>query len=438
MKTKTLLLIVFILSLKTTYGFPGELKVRIFGTSKFDLTVTAIGYSWSWENNKVIALSSYNHTYQDKASVEFDAPKDQNADKDVMPWGRVNFSITYPGFEGNFIIDFTDENWSQSSQYSSPDTYILISEDTGIIYLSQNQVIETNEDLNLNVNPDYNIWTFWGIINPDTESFLYPVILQNRIEENPTFDFGYLNVASNQISSGDTTLFNDDIQNTVTQGSTEEYYSNKRHYSFKWAYSERVNQVVGQNIYDPNFNFSITDEVFDKWIRRNFRTVWPLTIKNNLIESNQSSFGDVWFKDPTTPNEFELKSASGDGYVDNEAFNNLNEIINNQPNQRYSVKAVNSFSANGRNYYWFNGDFNPENGTDILVTGETTRTANFKGTQLSNDFDAFNTNSQRKFIKSDDGYLHKVYQSLGHIWYEISADNGQTWEIMNDGKPLNI
>ena len=45
--------------------------------------------------------------------------------------------------------------------------------------------------------------------------------------------------------------------------------------------------------------------------------------------------------------------------------------------------------------------------------------ANFKGTQLSNDVDAFNTNSQRKFVKSDDGYLQKVYQSLGHVWYGI-------------------
>jgi hypothetical protein len=45
---------------------------------------------------------------------------------------------------------------------------------------------------------------------------------------------------------------------------------------------------------------------------------------------------------------------------------------------------------------------------------------------------------QRGFIKDNfNGYLHNIYESYGQIWYERSADNGATWLLMNNGKPLN-
>jgi hypothetical protein len=79
------------------------------------------------------------------------------------------------------------------------------------------------------------------------------------------------------------------------------------------------------------------------------------------------------------------------------------------------------------------GEFNPNTPTDFLVTPPaSTKTANFKGTQLSSQTDAYNTNSQRKFVKTTDGYLHSVYESLGKIWYEVSPDNGATWYIQQD------
>ena len=30
-----------------------------------------------------------------------------------------------------------------------------------------------------------------------------------------------------------------------------------------------------------------------------------------------------------------------------------------------------------------------------------------------------------------------VYESMGYVWYERSTDNGITWAIMNNGKPLS-
>lgn len=64
-------------------------------------------------------------------------------------------------------------------------------------------------------------------------------------------------------------------------------------------------------------------------------------------------------------------------------------------------------------------------------------TANVKATQLSNNANAFANNSQRKLIKTPDGVMHLVYESMGHIWYETSTNNGTTWQLMNGGKPLD-
>lgn len=63
--------------------------------------------------------------------------------------------------------------------------------------------------------------------------------------------------------------------------------------------------------------------------------------------------------------------------------------------------------------------------------------ANLKGTQLSNTSTTYNNTSQNKFLKTSDGYLHNVYESLGDVYYEKSSDGGTTWVIMNDGKPIN-
>lgn len=57
--------------------------------------------------------------------------------------------------------------------------------------------------------------------------------------------------------------------------------------------------------------------------------------------------------------------------------------------------------------------------------------------QKSNDPSAYSNNSQRKFVRTLDGHLHIVYESMNRVWYERSTNNGQTWEIMNNGRPLS-
>jgi hypothetical protein len=40
-------------------------------------------------------------------------------------------------------------------------------------------------------------------------------------------------------------------------------------------------------------------------------------------------------------------------------------------------------------------------------------------------------------LRTSDGTLHNVYESQNRVWYEISTDNGSTWSLMNNGKPLS-
>jgi hypothetical protein len=102
----------------------------------------------------------------------------------------------------------------------------------------------------------------------------------------------------------------------------------------------------------------------------------------------------------------------------------------------------------GRNHKFYfqnwsgtNVTFQDPNNTEtpvVFTLDGATAQANLKGTQLTTT--NFNTskNSQRGFIRDTFlGYLHNVYESMGDIWYERSTDNGATWYLMNNGKPIN-
>jgi len=60
-----------------------------------------------------------------------------------------------------------------------------------------------------------------------------------------------------------------------------------------------------------------------------------------------------------------------------------------------------------------------------------------KGTGLSSNNLTFEQNNQRKVVRTANSNLHRVYESLGKVWYERSTDNGSTWSIMNSGQPLS-
>lgn len=84
-------------------------------------------------------------------------------------------------------------------------------------------------------------------------------------------------------------------------------------------------------------------------------------------------------------------------------------------------------------------DGNMENPRNYRSEGTTTLTAEMKKLQSSNNSSAYSSSSQRKFVYNHGGSdcLASVYESMGKIWLEGSYDDGATWQILNNGSPLN-
>jgi hypothetical protein len=82
-------------------------------------------------------------------------------------------------------------------------------------------------------------------------------------------------------------------------------------------------------------------------------------------------------------------------------------------------------------------DGNNDNPRTFFTSHDVSVTAIMKGQGISDNQNAYSNSSQRKFVRTDDGALHSVYESLGRVWYEVSTNNGSTWNIMNGGKPLD-
>lgn len=74
----------------------------------------------------------------------------------------------------------------------------------------------------------------------------------------------------------------------------------------------------------------------------------------------------------------------------------------------------------------------------VFTSGDAVVQANYKGQGLSNSEEGYANNSQRKFLWTNPGRLHSVYESMGKVWYETSTDNGNTWQIMNNVSPFGI
>ncbi len=229
-------------------------------------------------------------------------------------------------------------------------------------------------------------------------------------------------------------------------------------------------------------SFTITE--FTNTLTSYFDPTYPGIIVKNALEQSSVNGGDIQFKDPWLidyedpyyqhpellyyykrnrgmdndgPDKLEFKSRPSPFYPDYTTNYNgdvyqgvfLNqEIAPNKP--YYSVQAISpqTININGRqhNFYfqnWTGTNANFEN-ADSLTTGvvftndNAVVNANMKGTQLSNQTDAFDNSSQRKFIKTNDGVMHHVYESMGKVWYEKSTNNGADWILMNGAKSLSF
>lgn len=125
----------------------------------------------------------------------------------------------------------------------------------------------------------------------------------------------------------------------------------------------------------------------------------------------------------------EFDGAFSDGVIEN--------IVNGTSDQ---ISAPLDTVINNKEYEFagWTDDFSAPRTRTISPNDNETYSALYKYPHHSNKSGTYERNNQKKFVQTlIDGHLHKVYKSMGHVWYERSTDGGNTWEVMNNGRPLD-
>jgi hypothetical protein len=182
-----------------------------------------------------------------------------------------------------------------------------------------------------------------------------------------------------------------------------------------------------------------------------FKDPWYIDTSDTKGPKNRGTIATARWHYHNSPFNPDYSTPFYNGYTYKGVF--LNQGLDWQP-PYYSVKAdylqTFNLSQTGRthNFYFQGWSASPQGSAEfqnanaletplVFKQDNATVQANYKGTQLSNNSLAYSKASQRKFIKTPDGVLHSVYESLNKVWYERSTDNGSTWFIVNNGQPLS-
>lgn len=109
------------------------------------------------------------------------------------------------------------------------------------------------------------------------------------------------------------------------------------------------------------------------------------------------------------------------------------------PTQTHQINTLVPNGTLGYNWHfqqWSDGNTSPQR--SIIINSDKNLVANYKGTQLSNQTDAYENNSQRKFVRlRNTNYLLSIYNSSNKVWIEQSNDNGANWFLKNGGIPFD-
>ena len=172
---------------------------------------------------------------------------------------------------------------------------------------------------------------------------------------------------------------------------------------------------------------------------------WQKKLYNEINLSDVSNNRNTTYNVQSNDISTKLIAGLRKNYLINQI--NQTEFDNNQTETSYIVEQNSgTISTQGTGYtpgaisYNFAGwlDNSTMSSTrTITPTDNSTYTALYKYPNHSNSINAISSNSQRKILSTTDGRLHKVYESMNKIWYEVSTDNGATWTVQNNGKPLS-
>jgi hypothetical protein len=212
-----------------------------------------------------------------------------------------------------------------------------------------------------------------------------------------------------------------------------------------------------------NFSFTANLNYMPADLKASFLSTKPATIGTNLIDGGnggQFEFKDPWYyylNNNVWAHSNVFKPYTDQLLIENNQSSSYGGILLDQdynvPGQPYySVKVAQTqdiyLSQTGRTHKfyfqnWSTSGANVQSSTaletPVVFTASNAEVkANYKGTQLSDNSNAYVSSSQRKFVYNHSSYCRvSVYESLGKIWLEGSYDDGTTWEILNNGTPLS-
>ncbi|MFA6457203.1 MAG: T9SS type A sorting domain-containing protein [Bacteroidota bacterium] len=214
-------------------------------------------------------------------------------------------------------------------------------------------------------------------------------------------------------------------------------------------------RAVNQNMSDPNID--PRTKVYHTALKTagNFTDNYGQILSILEIDNNAATKSSITTKRNSDADPYLLYTVDGRG----KTYGRYDVIFSKKSpgDQTISISGLPNTIRTNASYLImsFNGsDFN--NASDVKIFSTDASYINYGGyTFLPNDDEVFQTSfaiqkantssdlsaissgSQNKIVRSIDGGLHKVYESLGHVWYEYSYDNGITWKFANNGMPLD-
>ncbi len=297
------------------------------------------------------------------------------------------------------------------------------------------------------------------IVNSDIITIpWYSVVTDQKLIEGTSFgSVKYWYKTNFKDNNGLGTIYIPRYDTKVLQAETNVVSNPEQKYNY-WR-----NDVSGQTFYNNFIKFTL-QELLNTPMASRFNNTINSTVRAKLddLYLDILQFKDPWLRD-FNENPFGIRNRGLAAPLKSLANVDNNLAISSEHqgvllNQDYNVPGQPYYSINipssiylpqsGKNHNVYLQNWSVTGATlqypNSLSTGVVFTsssganiTANVKASQISNNANAFANNGQRKLIKTPDGVMHAVYESMGRIFYETSTDNGQTWQLMNGGRPLD-
>ncbi len=366
-----------------------------------------------------------------------------------IPGGQYTLAGKFPHTSSGLIYVITSGGTSNGEQFnvtfSTPNKKFLDPQIT--FYVNQNGTPDTEDEFTEIQNSIQN----WNIVGHSNLSFVYGGTTTRTPQSSDNYnDFGWIESNWPYASSAiGVNIWGFNPNPWLNEIFESDIYFNG--VSYQWTTTSQTGRMDVQNIATHELGHALNlHDLYGNTDGEKTMYGYSSTneTKKRTLETDDISGVVYLYPDPfslTLKNNFEFDTENN-GQVD---IKNLIQSTNNIPynspinkivywGNSFELTAYNPISVNGKlyNYAGWSDNLLVPNPRTITPINNETYIALYKYPHHSNTTTAYQNPGQRRFIKTNSGHLHIVYESMNKVWYERSTNSGQTWEIMNGGKPI--